>query len=107
MLVRLCASLPAHSVQGVESSPCRSSSSSDATGRAGSSCASSTVPRTWSTGAHSSLRAACASAALLLFEAESAAAARAQAEADPYLTRGIFERFDLFETRQVLPERTD
>jgi uncharacterized protein YciI len=44
---------------------------------------------------------------VLLFEAESAAAARAQAEADPYLTRGIFERFDLFETRQVLPECTD
>lgn len=44
---------------------------------------------------------------VLLFEAESAAAARAQAEADPYLTRGIFERYELFETRQVLPEPTD
>lgn len=44
---------------------------------------------------------------VLLFEAESAAAAREQAEADPYLTRGIFERYELFATRQVLPEPTD
>ena len=44
------------------------------------------------------------SGSLLVFEAPDLAAAREQAEADPYNARGIFERYELFETRKVLPE---
>ena len=40
---------------------------------------------------------------VLVFEAESLAAARGQAERDPYVTGGIFGRFELHETRAVLP----
>ncbi len=40
---------------------------------------------------------------LLVFEAEDERAARAHAERDPYVTRGVFARFALHETRAVFP----
>jgi uncharacterized protein YciI len=42
---------------------------------------------------------------VLVFEAESLAAARTQAESDPYVREGVFARFELHETRAVLPAR--
>ncbi len=42
---------------------------------------------------------------VLVFEAESLAAARAHAERDPYVTRAVFARFELHETRGVFPAR--
>jgi len=41
---------------------------------------------------------------LVVFEAESLVAARAFAETDPYVSEGVFERIQLWETRQVLPK---
>jgi uncharacterized protein YciI len=41
---------------------------------------------------------------LVVFEAESLAAARAFAETDPYVSEGVFERIQLWETRRVLPK---
>ena len=41
---------------------------------------------------------------MLLFEAADRAAAHAHAAADPYVTAGIFARYEVFETRVVLPE---
>jgi uncharacterized protein YciI len=38
---------------------------------------------------------------LILFEAETLAAARQIAAADPYVTEGIFERHEVYETRVV------
>jgi uncharacterized protein YciI len=43
------------------------------------------------------------SGSLILFEAEHLAAARAFAASDPYVVRGIFERYEVVETRMVLP----
>jgi uncharacterized protein YciI len=40
---------------------------------------------------------------LIVFEAADLAEARRIAESDPYLTEGVFERVDVYETRQVLP----
>lgn len=40
---------------------------------------------------------------LVVFEARDLAEAREVAEADPYVTEGIFERYELFETRIVFP----
>jgi uncharacterized protein YciI len=41
---------------------------------------------------------------VLVFEASDRDAAHAHAASDPYVTGGVFERFELFETAQVLPE---
>jgi uncharacterized protein YciI len=41
---------------------------------------------------------------LIVFEARDLAAARALAASDPYVVEGIFERWELFETRVVFPE---
>jgi uncharacterized protein YciI len=41
---------------------------------------------------------------LVVFEAENLVAARAFAETDPYVSEGVFERIQLWETRQVLPK---
>ena len=40
---------------------------------------------------------------VILFEAESLEEARAIAAADPYVTRGVFERHEVRETRVVFP----
>ncbi|MFQ5417293.1 MAG: YciI family protein [Gaiellales bacterium] len=40
---------------------------------------------------------------LIVFEADDLEAARAIAEGDPYVTRGIFDRWELHETRVVFP----
>ncbi len=40
---------------------------------------------------------------VIVFEAGSLEEARAQAEADPYVVEGIFERFELYETKLVFP----
>jgi uncharacterized protein YciI len=40
---------------------------------------------------------------VLIFEADDLAAARAHAERDPYVVGAIFGRFELYETRAVLP----
>ena len=40
---------------------------------------------------------------LVIFEAEDLAAARSTAEADPYVTEGVFASFEVLETRRVLP----
>ena len=40
---------------------------------------------------------------LVVFEAENLAAARAFAETDPYVSEGVFERIQIWETRRVLP----
>jgi len=40
---------------------------------------------------------------LILFEAPNLAAAQALAAADPYVVRGVFERYELHETRVVFP----
>jgi hypothetical protein len=40
---------------------------------------------------------------VVVFEAESLAAARAQAAADPYVTRGVFASYEVFETLAVFP----
>ena len=42
---------------------------------------------------------------VLVFEADDLAAARAHAERDPYVTGGVFARFDVHETREVFPAR--
>lgn len=41
---------------------------------------------------------------VVVFQAPDRAAARAQAEADPYLVNGVFERHELHESRAVLPD---
>ncbi len=41
---------------------------------------------------------------VILFEAESPEAAHAFAEGDPYVVEGIFERYEVFETRRVFPK---
>ena len=41
---------------------------------------------------------------LVMFEAPDYAEAKRIAEGDPYLAEGVFERVDVFETKQVLPE---
>lgn len=41
---------------------------------------------------------------MLLFEAPDRASACAHAAADPYVVSGIFARYEVFETRAVLPE---
>ncbi len=40
---------------------------------------------------------------LVVFEAQNLAAARAFAESDPYVSEGVFERIQIWETRKVLP----
>lgn len=40
---------------------------------------------------------------VILLEATDLAAARAIAESDPYVTLGIFEALEVFETKQVFP----
>ena len=40
---------------------------------------------------------------LVVFEADSLAAARRFAAADPYIVHGVFERYEVHETRVVLP----
>ena len=40
---------------------------------------------------------------LILFEADSLEEARAIAARDPYVTEGVFERHEVYETRVVLP----
>ena len=40
---------------------------------------------------------------LIVFEADTLEAARAVAEADPYLTHGIFSDVEVFETKKVFP----
>jgi uncharacterized protein YciI len=40
---------------------------------------------------------------LIVFDAVDYAEARRIAESDPYLEQGVFERVDVFETRQVFP----
>jgi len=40
---------------------------------------------------------------LLVFESDDLASARAHAEGDPYVTSGVFGRFELHETRAVFP----
>lgn len=42
---------------------------------------------------------------VLVFEAADLAGAYAHAERDPYVTGGVFARFDLHETRDVFPVR--
>ena len=41
---------------------------------------------------------------VIVVEADDYASAREIAEADPYLEGGVFERVDVFETKQVFPE---
>jgi uncharacterized protein len=41
---------------------------------------------------------------VVLFEAADHASASAHAAADPYVVSGIFERYEVFETRVVFPE---
>lgn len=41
---------------------------------------------------------------VVVFEAESLAAARAHAEADPYVSGGVFGSFEVFGTLRVFPE---
>lgn len=41
---------------------------------------------------------------LIVFEAEDLAQAREVAAGDPYVTEGIFERYELFETRVIFPK---
>jgi uncharacterized protein YciI len=41
---------------------------------------------------------------VIVFEAEDFASARAIAEADPYLTEGVFERVDVHESLTVFPK---
>jgi uncharacterized protein YciI len=41
---------------------------------------------------------------VVVFEAEDLDAARALAAADPYVTEGVFERFEVWGTRRVFPE---
>lgn len=41
---------------------------------------------------------------VVLFEAESLDAAKRIAEKDPYVVRGIFARYELYETRVTLPK---
>lgn len=41
---------------------------------------------------------------VIVLEAEDLAAARAIAESDPYLVNGVFERVEVFGTKQVLPK---
>lgn len=40
---------------------------------------------------------------LVVFEADDLEAARRFAESDPYLREGVFDRIDVYETRQVFP----
>ena len=40
---------------------------------------------------------------LVVFEAPDLAAARSQAQGDPYVVEGVFERLEVFETRVVFP----
>lgn len=40
---------------------------------------------------------------LVVFQADDLASARRFAESDPYTRRGVFERVQVFETRQVFP----
>ncbi len=42
---------------------------------------------------------------LVVFEAPSLASAQAFAAADPYVVRGVFERYEVRETRVVFPRR--
>jgi len=44
---------------------------------------------------------------LFLFEAEDFQTARRIANADPYVELGVFERVEVFETKQVLPAAPD
>jgi uncharacterized protein YciI len=44
---------------------------------------------------------------LVLFEAPDLASARAVAESDPYVIEGVFEHFELRETRAVFPRSED
>lgn len=41
---------------------------------------------------------------LIVFEATDLAAARAVAAGDPYVVHGVFARYEVHETRDVLPE---
>ena len=41
---------------------------------------------------------------LILLEADDLASARATAESDPYLVKGVFERVEVYETKQVAPD---
>lgn len=43
------------------------------------------------------------SGSLVVFEADSLAAAQAFAAADPYITNGVFARYEVHETKVVLP----
>ena len=40
---------------------------------------------------------------VIIFEAADLAAARAIAERDPYVTEGVFQSYELFETSRVFP----
>lgn len=42
---------------------------------------------------------------LIVFEAASLEDARRQAQGDPYVSRGVFESYELLETRVVFPKR--
>ena len=44
---------------------------------------------------------------LVMLEAPDLASARKTAESDPYLTQGIFESVEVFETKQVAPDPGD
>jgi uncharacterized protein YciI len=44
---------------------------------------------------------------VIVFEADDLAAARRFAETDPYVVEGVFERFELFESRRVFPAEAD
>jgi hypothetical protein len=41
---------------------------------------------------------------LILFEADDLTAARAFAASDPYVQQGVFERYEVLETRKVFPK---
>ena len=47
--------------------------------------------------------AGTARGSVLVFEARDLGAARAQADADPYVTSGVFVRVEVLETRAVFP----
>jgi len=45
----------------------------------------------------------CAVGSVILFEADDLEAAREIAARDPYVTKGIFARYEVYETRVVFP----
>ena len=45
----------------------------------------------------------CAVGSVILFEADDLGAARDIAAKDPYVTKGVFARYEIYETRVVFP----